>query len=270
MGWVVIMRYHTDFDVVRQRVEWLRILNPGTPIHGIYGGSDPVPESVAGHFDGHRSLVLPPHLRWTAHDLAVMEWFRTVGYEQEFDHAYVVEWDMVFLEPIATAFETPEMDESLLTGYTPLEGVEERWVWTDGRFPRFSEEWGRLKELARERYGFEGPYHACQGPGAVLSRQFFEVYDTLELPLRPVLAHDELRLPLLHDIMGLKVRNNGLYPEDWFCPSIPSWQKHFNCLRREITPEKLAKGAAEGYTVFHPVYQVVDDHLLSCRRPLTP
>lgn len=262
---LVIVRYHTRFDLLKQRVEWLRILNPGTPIHGIYGGRDKPPRHVVELFDGHRSLELPPHLRWTAHDLAVMEWFRTVGWELDFTHAYVLEWDMAFLEPIATAFETPEMDESLLTGYTRLEDVEDSWVWTDGRFPRFQEDWRRLKELAKEIHGFDGPYHACQGPGAVLSRQFFEVYDSLRLPLRPVLAHDELRLPLLHDLMGLKVRNNGLYPDDWFAPSTRRWQNHFNCRREEVTPDQVAEGAAEGYTVFHPVYQLLDEDLLPGR-----
>jgi hypothetical protein len=256
------MRYHTHFEVVTQRVEWLRMLNPGTALHGIYGGRDPVPQSVAGLFDGHRCLALPEHLRWTAHDLAVMEWFRTVGRDHDFTHAYVVEWDMVFLEPIATAFGTPEPDESLLTGYTLLEDVEAKWSWTNGKFPRFVDEWRRLKELVEDMYGFAGPYHACQGPGAVLSRQFFEVYDSLEIPPRPVLSHDELRLPLLHDIMGLKVRNNGLYPSDWFARSTQDWQRHFNCRRREITPAELAQGAAEGYTVFHPVYQLLTADLL--------
>lgn len=253
---IVIFRYHDHLDVVKQRVHWLRNLNPGIKVYGMYGGEKPCPKDTSKLFDDNYELKLEQLYKWRNLDLAVLEWYRATGRNISFSHAYIVEWDLVYLTKLSEVIPNPKASESLLTGYIPLTRVEHKWSWVDGRNPESLKEWDDLKTYVHTRYSFDGPYSACLGPGTVLSREFFVAYDALKLPL---LCHDELRLPLIHDISGLKIHDTKLYPPQWHTTETDDWVKRFNCLKWEVTPNALYEASTNGHVAFHPVYKQLDE-----------
>ncbi len=256
---VLVLRYHDRLDVVRQRLRWLRTLNPGVPVHGIYGGQDVLPTSFADLFDSHYQLDLLPELAWRNMDLALLEWYRAKGQSMSFSHLYVHEWDLVYLAPLTQVVPQPRVGQSLLTGYTPLSMVEWKWDWTNGKRLGPLNEWLELKRFVAGVYHFYGPYYASIGPGAVLSREFLEYYMTLELPL---LCNDALRLPLVHAIGKLSVADTGLYPPDWYQPEHVDWIRRFNVRKWDVEPSLVVREARHGYTAFHPVSNLLDEKLL--------
>jgi hypothetical protein len=153
----------------------------------------------------------------------------------------------------------PKLRQSLLTGYVALSLVEWKWGWTNGKKLGPLSEWLELKRYVADSYGWIGPYFACLGPGAVLSREFFRAYTTLELPL---LCHDELRLPLIHQIFKLEVADTGLYPPRWHAPEHEDWARCFNVQRWEVSPKDVIKFARTGHVAFHPVSNLVDERLI--------
>jgi hypothetical protein len=261
---VVVLRYHDHFDIVRQRLLWTRKLNPHVPVYGLYGGSKPVPEALVKLFDDNLTLDMMPELAFRNMDLALLDWYREVGTNIDFSHAYVSEWDLVYLKPLTAVMPQPEPGQSLLTGYIPLAWVEWKWPWTNGKKQGALNEWLELKRFVAERYHAYGPYYACLGPGTVLSREFFEGFNRLELPL---LCHDEIRVPLIHHIFGLKVASTDLYPPMWYEPKYDDWIRRFNGRHWEVAPKAVAEAQKEGFAAFHPVTKLLDERLL--RRALS-
>lgn len=256
---VMVLRYHDRLDVVRQRLRWLRALNPDVSVHGIYGGQEPLPAAIIDLFDSHYQLDLLPELAWRNMDLALLEWYRTIGQSLPFSHLYIQEWDLVYLAPLNEVVPVPEIGQSLLTGYTPLSMVEWKWDWTNGKRLGPLNEWLELKRFVAGVYHYYGPYYASIGPGAVLSREFLEFYMTLELPL---LCIDSLRLPLVHAIGGLKVADTKLYPPDWYQPEHVDWIRRFNVRKWDVEPTLVNKEARQGHNAFHPVSNLLDERLL--------
>lgn len=254
-----VLRYHDRLDVVKQRLRWLRELNPRVPVHGIYGGQETLPAAVIDLFDSHYSLDLLPELAWRNMDLALLEWYRALGQSTRFSHLYVQEWDLVYLAPLHEVMPLPMPGQSLLTGYTPLSMVEWKWDWTNGKRLGPLNEWLELKRFVAGVYHFYGPYYASIGPGAVLSREFLDFYMTLELPL---LCNDALRLPLVHAVGSLQVADTKLYPPDWYQPEHVDWIRRFNVRRWDVAPSLVAKEVRQGYTAFHPVSNLLDEKLL--------
>jgi hypothetical protein len=252
---IIIFRYHDCRNVVKEHVSLLRRINPGMAIHGMFGGRSLKPE-LAYLFDSNYCPKLDGLLAWKNLDIAVLEWYRNLGRELNYTHAYVVEWDLIFLRAITAVMPVPAPGESLLTGLTDLADIADKWVWTAEGSRQPSTYWRALKRLVEERYSFTGPYQACRGPATVLSRRFFEAYDKLQLP---PWCHDELRLPLIHAITGLAVGDTGLYPRSWFSAASSEREKYFNTDRLEVTPESLYAAASQGLVAFHPVYQHLDE-----------
>lgn len=261
---IVLLRFHDYFTVVEQRTHWLRKLNPGIQIHALYGGAKPVPPGLSSLFDGIFTLDIAPELAWRNVDLALLEWFRANSKDVAFSHAYICEWDLVYTAPLRIVLPIPQQKQSLLSGYTPLSAVEWKWDPTNGKKLGPLNEWLELKRFVYEKYRYAGPYYACIGPAAVLSREFFEYYAKLEMPL---LCHDELRLPLIHSLGHLEVADTGLYPLTWYLPEHEAWIRRFNVRRWEVEPKTVAVGTRSGFFAYHPVRKLLDERLLKRQVP---
>lgn len=260
---VIILRYHDHPSVVHQRLRWLRALNPGVPIYGLCGSKLVLPAETRGMLADNHYLEMLPDLAWRNVDLALVDWFRAIGRNIPFSHAYVVEWDLVYLKGIQEVLPVPAEGESLLTGWTPLSVVEWKWDLTNGKKPVALGEWLELKRFVSEMYGYNGPYYASLGPGMVLSRAFFEKYSDMELPL---LCQDVLRVPLVHLLLGLPVRSTGLYPPNWYRPEHEAWVRRFNVRHWEVEPRAVARDAKHGHVAFHPVTKLLNEHLIKLPR----
>jgi hypothetical protein len=253
---IILFRFDRNPLVCRSRVALLRRLNPGVPLFGVLGA-----ERGFRHFgfrlgskrflrlDGFYWSRERGRWNWKHGDLVFAAWYRDVGYRIEFDIAHVIEWDLLLLEPLERLYESVPEGAVGLTALTPLSAIEHDWDWmqrTDDR-----RQWEELLAYARETWDYDQVPYACWGPGSCLPRSFLERYAAIDAP---VLAHDELRLPLFGQMLGFPLVDTrfrlswGDSREDRF----------FNLASVEIEQEVIMRELAkpDGRRAFHPVRHV--------------
>jgi O-methyltransferase len=250
---IVVLRFDRDPLYCRSVVARLRALNPGVPIHGLYGAGPGLRERavrlgarpVLG-LDGCYSLRHEGRWNWRNGDLALLEWYREVGRRLDFDIVHLLEWDVLLLVPLAQAYAAVPPGAVGLTCLTPASSLAGRWEWL--REPERVREWEGLLAHARTQWGHAAEPLACLGVGPVLPRAFLDAYAALE-PTE--LGHDELRLPLAAHALGFPLVDTG-FRRSWDDPAEDRW---FNVGGPLVTPATVAAEAADpaGRRVFHPV-----------------
>ena len=255
---VVIFRFDRDPLVCRSRVALLRRLNPGVAIHGIFGGDPGLKQRTFRQFakpflwlDGVFWSRRGGRWNWQHGDLALAAWYRELGRHVEFDVAHYVEWDLLLLDSLERLYARVPANAVGLTTLTPLDDVAGEWTWLIGERRR---EWEQLLADVRRRWGYDGVPHACWAVGPVLPRSFLSHYAELE---PPELCHDELRLPLYAQILGLPLVDTGLRR---------SWHDRdedrvFNVIPLEIERSAIASALADpaGPRAFHPFRRIFRD-----------
>lgn len=251
---LVVFRFDRDPLVCRDRVADLRALNPGVPIHGLYGGERPAPAPArwaVRHLLGLDALYVSPHKgrwNWQHADLALLDWFRTVGRDLEFDVVHFIEWDMAIATPLAEAYRTVPDTAVGLTCPTPLDDLIGRWEWVDRDDGR---EWQGLVEHASACWGpLPDVPLACLGGGACFPRDFLEAYAAVE---PSELGNDELRLPLAASCLGFEIADTGFYPRWFDSPDTHLFNVGGQPIELAAIRQQLADRA--GRRVFHPVRQ---------------
>jgi hypothetical protein len=231
-------------------LQLLRKFNPQIKIYGLFGGKEdrlPVFERILNPLlQNIFSLAQKgPEWNWKSSDLAVRLWFKDYGQKIDFEVLHQIEWDLLLFKSIEEIYLEIPPDGNGLTGLIPLEEVEERWDWTSEE--PYKSEWLSLLSLARKKFGYNQEPFACLGPGFCLTRKFIEKYAEIEVP---ELCHDELRLPLFSQILGIPLYDTGFYPK-WFDQVE---QRFFNCLNKEISDLIIRNELKnpEGKRVFHP------------------
>ena len=98
---------------------------------------------------------------------------------------------------------------------------------------------------------------ACLGPGYCLPRAFLAASEALDVP---DLCHDELRLPLIAQLLGFPLFDTGFYPK-WWDPEV---EECFRADGAEIETAAIEREMARlgGRRVFHPCRRPLREHLL--------
>lgn len=240
----ILFRFHKAFDVCLQNVRHLRRLNPGVPIHGLYGGAGAckaVPTELAEALD---SLYFLPFedaaYNWKNGDICIRWWFKKRGVQLDFTHLCVVEWDLYYLKPLPELFDgLPEGVNWLALSGPYRKMVEEGWPWIQGFYQRafdaLVEEIGSEKPLDLESLSF-GIYG-----GAVLCRPFLEA-----LADRPVRSYcnDEVRATLYAHLFGTPIRDSGFLTDK---------RNLFNAENEEYTEADIARVRARDGNAIHPI-----------------
>jgi hypothetical protein len=186
----------------------LRRLNPGVPIHGIFGGTR-MASRLGGHalvgLDANHASRKTDRWNWQHGDLVLAEWYRRVGHEVPFDVLHLIEWDLLLLEPLDSLYARVPPQTVGLTALTPVSELEQEWTWLRRQESRH--EWETLLDWARAQWGYDGVPQGCVAPGACFPRSFIEAYADVN---PPSLCHDELRLPLFAQILGFPLADTGL------------------------------------------------------------
>jgi hypothetical protein len=248
---IALLQFHRSWSVCVDRVRWLRRLNDGIQIYGLFGGA-------AGHrADAQRALgaegvpvyALGPHegdWAWRNTDLAVREWFKEFGHTVAFDVLHAIHWDLLLLAPLDDLYRHVPADAVGLTGIVPLAAIESRWHWTTRDVRR--NEVAALEQMAIGRFASSAPLTACLGPGYSLPRSFVERYASIDVP---AITHDELRLPMYARVLGFPTIDTGFYPA-WFDEQS---ERVFNANGVEIADDAIARELADprGRRAFHPV-----------------
>lgn len=246
---LIIFRFHHRFEVVADRLRWLRALNPGTPIIGFYGGSSEHRKAALA-LDWDDCYVLKDKIdlwKWQYGDMHLRKWFRSSGYRQRFDYLCLAEWDLVFTKPLADLYQ-PNNDAILMTDVKSFaQRRAENWTWLTE--PYVAPEREAFEAWARKKLGWNGQGEAGLLPGALIRRDLLEAYARVNPPRG---GNDELRLGILAVAWGFSVGETGFRePES------------YNCDRREIPVEVVMQKACENNaSVFHPVYQEMGEDKL--------
>ena len=250
---LILLRFHKSPLVCRSRVSLLRTLNPGVRVYGVCGGDQPVMRVVGKRLLGLDGLYASDvSARYWMHlDLVVREWYRDVGVSIPFDVLHLVEWDLLLLDSLQTLYASVPEGSVGLTALTPVSELEEEWTWLRREEPR--REWERLLAVARSEWGYEATPYGCVGPGPCFPRAFVDAYANAD---PPVVAHDELRLPLFAQILGFPLSDTGLRG---------AWRgerEHpfFNFRGQEVELSTIKSELAKpnGWRAFHPVRARLD------------
>jgi hypothetical protein len=250
---LVVFRFDRDPLVCRSQVGVLRQLNPGTPVHGLYGG--PLGARgrafgwVGGPVLGLDSVFVSPHQagwNWKNGDLSLLDWFRERGRWLPFDVLHLLEWDLLMLEPLAAAYASVPPDAVGLTALTPIEELPSDWRWTAGPIERREHE--ALLRHVHARWPGNYVPRACIGAGPCLPRAFLEAYAAAD---PPEWGNDELRLPLYSEALGFRVVDTGLVPDR----TALATDRFFNVGGPSVDPADVFAALHEptGPRVFHPV-----------------
>jgi hypothetical protein len=242
-------------------VTLLRRLNPGVPICGVFGGERGY-KANAFRVGGKTVLGLDDfywsrqeaHWNWKNGDLVLASWYRDVGCRLEFDVVHVVEWDLLLVDSLERLYASVPREAVGLTAFTPLSLVGPGWHWLQR--PEDRRQWEELLTLARSAWSYDSVPHACVFPGCCFPRSFLAQYAALD---PPDLCHDELRLPLLVQILGFPVAETGFRrqseaPGDRFFTDREE-DRLFNTIGREIDPATILAELrkSDGRRAFHPV-----------------
>jgi len=253
----VLFWFYRDLPICRNRLDLLRRDNPDTRIFGLYGGDARDRErfraALAPQLDDFWSFDrdVTPKWKWLNGDVMLATWFAERGIELEWTHVFVVQWDMLLLEPVATLVPALEPDDVLLSGVRPVSEVSDRWVFVrGGHAPKYQ----AFLASIEKQYGAVEPM-SCVFIVAGLPRALLAAYGELE---EPDLGYAEYRLPTLAAAHGLR-----LIEGDRFAAWRPATgdaatrrQRLVNGSRRSVfLPTVLFERLrTDGARVFHPYH----------------
>lgn len=246
----ILFRFHKNFEVCRQNIRLLRLQNPGIPIDGMFGGEGSLgdfPADFTALFDTLWAFPLDdPHYKWKNGDLCTRWWFKETGHRHDFTHLYLIEWDLLFLKPLAEVFGTLEQDCNYASIFGDCaEAKKKEWYWIR---EQFGHETGRmlhhLKETGRP-VDFENLNFGIMG-GCVFSRKFLEMFSAEWVSSH---SNDECRLSIYSAAYGIPLLDNRLMADT---------RNRFNADNNEYSEQDLDAVLAAGGAVIHPLRIVID------------
>ena len=246
---IVLFRFSKEPEICKNRLELIGKLNPGVPIYGIFGGEESeenlYKEALESYFANFYTIRnQASKWKWKNVDLALRDWYKSVGQDIDFDLAHLIEWDLLITTSLEKAYGGINKGEIGITALVPLESVESKWYWTSEEPSKT--EWENLLKFAKEKYGYNQNPFASLGPGTCYPKEFLEKYSKVEVP---ELCHDELRVPLFAQICGIPIKDTGFY-RSW---SDAEEEKIFNCEGQEIEMSLIEEKTVDGSRVaFHP------------------
>jgi hypothetical protein len=252
---IALYRYHNNLDFCINRIEYFREFNPDTPVYGLYGGDEneyPVfDEGLAQLLTGNYCIKgQSTFWKWKNGDLAIRLWYKDFGCHLEFDSVIMLEWDLIFLDPVEKVYAGIKENQVGMTGLIPLSKIEKVWFWTRNEIQK--QNWQELLHFAADKYNYDQVPMAGLCPGLILPRRFLDDYSRIEVP---ALCHDELRIPLFAQVLGYELVDLGFYRK-WFSRKE---RQYFNCNDFPISLKTIQREYARqgGRRVFHPFRELI-------------
>jgi hypothetical protein len=251
---LIVFRFHKAPLVCRSRVALLRELNPGIPIYGLFGGSHEALRLAGKQLLGLDALYASREggrWNWQHSDLLLAAWYRDVGSALDFDVVHLNEWDMLLVEPLASLYRFVPKGAVGLTALTPISQLERNWTWL--RREESRREWESLLSYARREWSYEGIPYGCVCGGPCFPRAFLEAYAAID---PPALCNDELRMPLLAQVLGFPLadtRLRGAWHGEREDPFF-----HFRDREIELSSIRSELAKPDGWRAFHPVRARLD------------
>lgn len=277
---ICLFRFHKHPQAVKERVNYLRKLNPGLLIVPLYGGQLQHVHRYKPFFKKKEwnmrwvgpTMVFPPYsqvdidllkddykkiddtmspatlarimatfLKWRDGDLSVLDWFQRHGSNIDFTHAVVIPWDLIYTKPLAHYYRHLTLKEN---AFSQKPHAPSNWHvkhW-DWLTGGYQQRAQALEGYLKERYGYKKGLRISDWQCAALSRKFLETYAQEDVEMLRFFSNDEVRLPSFIAAYGFK--SVGLNLRNDFCKVRHS--------KDNFVAENFQKGFDQGITVFHP------------------
>jgi len=260
----VLFWFYKDFGTCRSRLQDLREQNAGIRVFALYGG--PLSKSERARImvgDLVDDFYAFPEKRtskwkWRNGDQLIARWYKERGRLLDWNTVFVMQWDMLILDPLEKLFRELRPEEILLSGFRPIRSVTPWWFWSN---PRKSDLMS-FKNLLRSRYRYEGELFACLFIVICFPRRFLQKYVDAGHPETGFL---EYKIPTLARLFGIPVCTNHGFDPWWrnepATRHVPPHLRLLNADRKEIPSSVLRDAAGRDVKkLFHPVY--------SCELPI--
>lgn len=247
---IVVYRYYHKFENNKQFVRFIKYLNPGIRVYGIYGGpEDQFQEAseVLNEVFEHNYLIKDKETtwKWKNGDMTYQLWYNDFGHTLDFDIMHSIEWDLLYFDSLDSLFAHVPMNTLALTGLIPLRKIQHEWYWTKKEPAR--SDWKNMMQYFKSTFQYDQQPFGMLGPGTSLPRIFLEKIKNTEIP---ELALDELRIPMFAQVFKVPMADTMFYKK-WF--SRREW-KCFNSnavdVELKTIHHQLQKSG--GRRVFHP------------------
>ena len=260
---IILFRFDRRLRICQNHLKHIQYLNPGVPIHGIYGGTQKDFHYYEKGLNKYFTSIYfvknkSAEWKWKNFDLILREWYVEQGNLYDFSMAYVIEWDLLLTDSIKTLYGHIKNNELGLTRLIPLSKVEKMWDWTSKE--PYASQWLALLSFVKKHFSYNQVPHASLGPGLCVPKEFLKKYSEIDVP---DLVHDEIRIPLFAQILGFTLKDTG------FCKAFFSKEEYvfFNCNgspRWFITPKTVLqeRKKADGRKVFHPYRTYVSQEMI--------
>lgn len=244
--------------MVQNRIDILKYLNPSIPVYGLFGGDKmdfpKFQDELSGLTDMHLLAIEDPKIKWRFSDIAILEWYKNVGKDIDFDVLHTIEYDLVILDKLENIYKyNPGEKHIYLTNVEDLDQIipESNWF-QNPEFP--IDECKAFVKLMREDYKLTKLYNT-KAPGATLTKEYLEGYSNLDLPLT---GFDEIRMPAIAQILGVEIRDSG-FIDDWFDETSINFRM-FNTDNVEIKKGELLEVYRLGQRkAFHPFFGILSN-----------
>jgi len=254
----VLFWFYKDFATCRERIQSIRMLNDGVAVFALYGG--PLAEAETAR-SAVRDLVddfyVYPHAKdplwkWRHGDRVLSAWYSERGRHLTWETIFVMQWDMLILDPLEKLFAGLQPQEILLSGFRPFHTVSPWWSWSDPD----DADVGSLRRLLREKHNYDGELFVCLFIVACLPRLFLEKYVASGCGEVGFL---EYNIPTMAHVFGIPVCQHHPF-EPWWADDPATrhvgWQgKTLNAVGHEIPRSAILAELADrhGKRLFHPV-----------------
>jgi hypothetical protein len=186
-------------------VRWLKKLNPGVKVVGMYGGTKAVPGRLLASLHDNWISPFDAKFNWQNCDLVLVDWFKKCGKLYKFDVLNLIEWDWLVLEPLNKVYGTDTNTIELTGKGTFKSAYEGNWWWSTREMEQ------PFKEQVTELENFFGKqdyanFEKSMFGGIQIPRKFLEEYSKYS---PSPLTNDEARMCLWAQAMGFKMADNG-------------------------------------------------------------
>jgi len=257
----VLFWFYKDFDVCKERLRKLRVLNPEVTVFALYGGmAGDIPAAQAALLGLVDDFYAYPHAKdpkwkWKHGDQLIATWYKERGQQLNWSTLFVMQWDMLIVEPLDSLFAELNPDEILLSGYRPFESVSTWWPWAKPTDPDLI----TFKSFLKDKFDYDGELFACLFIVACLPRKFLQQYAEVD---HADIGFLEYKMPSLAHIFGTPICQTHRFDPWWAAdPStkhVLRSQRWLNAVAQEVSWSAIILKIADDNAkkIFHPVFKI--------------
>ncbi len=257
----ILFWFYKEYETCKDRLEQLRSLNTDIKIFALFGGdiddSKNAEVAVGDLVDDFYCFPCEkePRWKWQHGDQLIFDWFEQRGKNLEWDSVFIVQWDMLVLEPVSKIFAELEPNQVVLSGMRPFQEVESWWPWA---LPPRNTDLEDFQRYLGDTLNYYGPLYACLFIIVCLPKSFMAQYAKIG---NPELGFLEYKMPTMAKLLNFSVFESSQI-EPWWAKDPSTWnlpanKKVLNAVASQIST-RLVRDELDnpnGRRLFHPYFE---------------